>query len=157
MAEKTDQIDIRILEALQRDGSLSQRELAEVVGLSQNACWRRLKVLEERGVLRGRTARVDRRALGLDLVVFTMIKTRNHSAEWLATFRAHVLAIPEVVDFHRIGGEYDYMLKIVTRDMAGFDAVYQRLIAGVELDGVTSYFAMEGIAEQRPLHISKGR
>ena len=151
--QKLDQIDIRILDVVQRDGGLSQREIAEEVGLSQNACWRRLQALEARGVLAGRVMRVDRRAVGLDLVVFTLIRTRSHSAEWLKTFRAHVLAIPQVVEFHRIGGDYDYMLKIVTRDMADFDRVYQQLISGVELDGVTSYFAMEGIAEQRPLHI----
>jgi Lrp/AsnC family transcriptional regulator len=82
-----------------------------------------------------------------------MLRTRHHSAEWLAQFRRHVLTIPEVVDFHRIGGDYDYQLKVVTRDMATYDKVYQRLIAGVELDSVTSYFAMEAIAESRPLPV----
>ena len=153
MAEKLDRIDIRIIEELQRDGGLSQRELAERVGMSQNACWRRLQALAEKGITEGRTMRLNRRAVGLDLVTFTLIRTRSHSAEWLKRFRRHVSAIPEVVDFHRIGGDYDYLLKIVTRDMAGFDRVYQRLIEGVELDGVTSYFVMEAIEEQRPLHI----
>lgn len=136
---------------LQLDSSLSQRELADRVGLSQNACWRRLKALDAAGVLLGSTARIDRRKLGLDLVVFVMLRTRHHSADWLARFRRHVLTIPEVVDFHRIGGDYDYQLKVVTQDMASYDRVYQRLIEGVELDSVTSYFAMEAIAEGRPL------
>jgi Lrp/AsnC family transcriptional regulator len=153
MARKLDRVDVRILDSLQRDASLSSRELAEEVGLSQNACWRRVQALTEAGVLRGKTQRIDRKAVGLDLVVFTMVRTRRHSAEWLETFRRHVVSIPEVVDFHRIGGDYDYLLKIVTRDMAGFDRVYQRLISSVELDGVTSYFAMEAIVEQRPLHM----
>ena len=87
----------------------------------------------------------------MDLVVFVMLRTRHHSAEWLDTFRRHVLTIPEVVDFHRIGGDYDYQLKVVTQDMGSYDRVYQRLISGVELDSVTSYFAMETIAEGRPL------
>ncbi len=95
--------------------------------------------------------RLDRAQLGLDLVVFVMLRTRHHSAEWLTTFRRHVLTIPEVVDFHRIGGDYDYQLKVVTQDMGSYDQVYQRLISGVELDSVTSYFAMETIAEARPL------
>jgi Lrp/AsnC family transcriptional regulator len=82
-----------------------------------------------------------------------MVRTRHHSLDWLTRFRAHVSTIPEVIDFFRIGGDYDYLLKIVTRDMASYDAVYQRLIAGVELDSVTSYFAMEAIEEQRPLPI----
>ncbi|NIZ61708.1 transcriptional regulator [Sedimentitalea sp. CY04] len=151
MSKNIDQIDRTILRALQRDGGLSQRDLAETVGLSQNACWRRLKTLNERGLLMGSSARVDRKQLGLDLVVFVMLRTRHHSAEWLQTFRRHVLTIPEVVDFHRIGGDYDYQLKVVTEDMTSYDRVYQRLIDGVELDSVTSYFAMEAIAEGRPL------
>lgn len=151
MADLTDQIDKRILRELQRDAALSQRELAARVGLSQNACWRRLKALESAGILTGSVARLDRRKLGLDLVVFVMLRTRHHSAAWLREFRRHVLTIPEVVDFHRIGGDYDYQLKVVTEDMASYDRVYQRLIEGVELDSVTSYFAMEAIAEGRPL------
>ena len=99
----------------------------------------------------GSSARVDRKQLGLDLVVFVMLRTRHHSAEWLQTFRRHVLTIPEVVDFHRIGGDYDYQLKVVTEDMTSYDRVYQRLIDGVELDSVTSYFAMEAITEGRPV------
>lgn len=151
MAISVDHIDLSLLRALQRDASLSQRELAEEVGLSQNACWRRLKALSESGILQGSTMRLDRAQLGLDLVVFVMLRTRHHSAEWLDTFRRHVLTIPEVVDFHRIGGDYDYQLKVVTQDMGSYDRVYQRLISGVELDSVTSYFAMETIAEARPL------
>ncbi len=151
MKQETDRIDRLILRALQQDASLSQRELAEKVGLSQNACWRRLKALTANGLLLGSTARIDRRALGLDLVVFVMLRTRHHSADWLRDFRRHVLTIPEVVDFHRIGGDYDYQLKVVTQDMASYDRVYQRLIEGVELDSVTSYFTMEAIAEGRPL------
>lgn len=146
-----DHIDRHLLSELQRDASLSQRELADRVGLSQNACWRRLKALSASGVLQGSRARLNRRLLGLDLVVFVMLRTRHHSTDWLAAFRRHVLTIPEVVDFHRIGGDYDYQLKVVTEDMTSYDRVYQRLIAGVELDSVTSYFAMEAIAEDRPL------
>ncbi|MEP2716149.1 Lrp/AsnC family transcriptional regulator [Pseudophaeobacter sp.] len=151
MSSIVDHIDRNILRALQRDAGLSQRELADVVGLSQNACWRRLKALNDKGVLQGSTMRVDRAQLGLDLVVFVMLRTRHHSADWLDTFRRHVLTIPEVVDFHRIGGDYDYQFKVVTQDMGSYDRVYQRLISGVELDSVTSYFAMETIAEGRPL------
>ncbi|MEQ3670987.1 Lrp/AsnC family transcriptional regulator [Pseudophaeobacter sp.] len=151
MANSIDHMDLQILRALQRDASLSQRELADEVGLSQNACWRRLKSLNDRKILQGSTMRLDRAQLGLDLVVFVMLRTRHHSAEWLTTFRRHVLTIPEVVDFHRIGGDYDYQLKVVTQDMGSYDQVYQRLISGVELDSVTSYFAMETIAEARPL------
>lgn len=148
---KIDQTDAKILLELQRDAGLSQRDLAERVSLSQNACWRRLRMLEEDGIITGRTVRLNRDKLGLGLVVFVMIKTRHHSASWLQTFRTHVSGIPDIVDFFRIGGDYDYLLKIVTSDMASYDSVYQRLIQKVELESVTSYFAMEAIEEQRPL------
>jgi Lrp/AsnC family transcriptional regulator, cysteine-sensing transcriptional activator len=151
MSPKVDQIDILLLRELQKNATLSQRELADRVGLSQNACWRRLKALSEADILQGSSARIARERLGLNLVVFVMLRTRHHSAEWLQAFRRHVLTIPEVVDFHRIGGDYDYQLKVVTQDMASYDQVYQRLIDKVELDSVTSYFAMEAIAENRPL------
>ena len=151
MGIKFDHIDSRILEELQRDASQSQRALAERVGLSQNACWRRLKALESSGAILGRTVVIDRERLGAGFVVFSMIKTRHHSADWLDQFRRHVSSIPEVIDFFRIGGEYDYLLKIVARDMAGYDRVYKRLIAEIELETVTSYFAMEAIEEQRPI------
>jgi len=151
MSTTPDHIDHLILSELQRDAGLSQRELADRIGISQNACWRRLRVLTDKGVLQGSTARIDREKLGLGLVVFVMLRTRHHSADWLAKFRRHVLSIPQVVDFHRIGGDYDYQLKVVTADMTSYDRVYQRLIEGVELDSVTSYFAMEAIAEGRPL------
>jgi Lrp/AsnC family transcriptional regulator len=151
MARKLDQFDYRILEELQRDSAQPQRALADRVGLSQNACWRRLKALESSGAIRGRTVILDRERLGGGFVVFSLIKTRHHSAEWLHRFRKHVSAIPEVIDFFRIGGEYDYLLKIVARDMAGYDDVYKRLIETIELETVTSYFAMEAIEEQRPI------
>lgn len=151
--EKLDQIDRHLLREMQKDEGLSQRELAERVGLSQNACWRRLRQLEERGVIIGRRVLLDRRALGKTLVVFSMLRTRRHSKEWLETFRRHVTNIPDVVGFYRIGGDYDYMIKIVTEDMASFDRVYQQLIDKIELDAVTSYFAMEAILEDRPFPV----
>lgn len=153
MKKNIDQIDRALLRELQSNAGLSQRELADLVGMSQNACWRRLRALHESGVILGTTTRLDRARLGLDLVVFVMLRTRHHSGDWLAEFRRHVLTIPEVVDFHRIGGDYDYQLKVVTSDMASYDKVYQRLIKKVELDSVTSYFAMEAIAEGRVLPI----
>ncbi|MGY3439896.1 Lrp/AsnC family transcriptional regulator [Marinovum sp. KMM 9879] len=151
MALKLDSFDCRILEELQRDSAQSQRALAEKVGLSQNACWRRLKALESSGAIRNRTVVINREKLGGGFVVFSLIKTRHHSAEWLRLFRRHVSAIPEVIDFFRIGGEYDYLLKIVVTDMGGYDEVYKRLIENIELEAVTSYFAMEAIEEQRPI------
>jgi len=150
---KIDQTDRALLVALQQDAGLSQRALADMVGLSQNACWRRLQALHARGIITGSGIRLDREKLELGLVVFVMLRTRHHSADWLRAFRRHVTTIPEVTDFFRIGGDYDYMLRVVTHDMASYDAVYQQLISKVELDSVTSYFAMESIIEQRPLSL----
>ncbi len=153
MADKLDQIDRRILDVSQKDGALSQRELAERVGLSQNALWRRLKRLEEDGVLLGTRRRVSADKLGLDLTVFVMVRTRNHSDEWIEAFRAHVARIPQVVEMHRIGGDWDYMLKVVTRGMSGYDRVYKRLTTGIELETVTGFFSMETMLEDRPLDV----
>ena len=146
-----DEIDNRILSALQRDAGLSQRALAELVGLSQNACWRRLQRLTDSGVLRGSRAVIDAGAMGLDLTVFIMIRTRHHDDAWARRFRARVESIPEIVDFHRIGGEWDYMAKAVTTSMAGYDRCYKALIEDMDLERVTGVFAMETIFEARPL------
>ena len=144
-----DNLDKAILRALQQDSSLSQRELAEKVGLSQNSCWRRLTRLREQKIIKGQTVRLEMTAVGLSLTVFVMVRTRHHSAEWLKTFRKSVLAIDNVIDFYRIAGDYDYMIKIVARDMNDFDQIYQRIISQTELETVTSYIAMEAIADGR--------
>ena len=151
--KKFDHIDRALLRALQRDARLSQRDLAETVGLSQNACWRRLKSLYESGLIEGHTIRLDPEKLGLTLTVFVMVRTRHHSKEWLETFRSEVKSIPNVIDFYRIAGDYDYMLKVVAEDMNAYDRVYQRLIERIDLDTVTSYMTMEAIADARDLPI----
>lgn len=142
------------MKALQKGGgALSQRDLADRLGISQNACWRRLRAMETSGIIEGKTVLLNRKALGKELVVFMMVKTRCHSREWLEKFRTHVASVPDIVDFYRIGGEYDYLIKIVTDDIRSFDLVYQRLIDKVELDSVTSSIAMETILENRPLSL----
>ncbi|GAA4495600.1 Lrp/AsnC family transcriptional regulator [Gluconacetobacter tumulicola] len=151
MGEKLDHFDRALLQALQRDAGVSQRELAERIGLSQNACWRRLHALRERGLIRQQTVLLDPDSVGLGLTVFVMVRTRHHSRDWLDRFREAVVSVPNVIDFYRIAGDYDYMLKIVTTDMNAFDAIYRALIARVELDTVTSYMAMEAICDRRDL------
>ncbi|UXU75483.1 MULTISPECIES: Lrp/AsnC family transcriptional regulator [unclassified Paracoccus (in: a-proteobacteria)] len=148
---KLDDIDNRLLALLQRDASLSQRELADRVGLSQNACWRRLQRLTESGVLRGSRALIDAAALGLGLTVFVMIRTRHHDDVWARRFRARIESLPQICEFHRIGGEWDYMAKAVVADMAGYDRLYKQLIADMDLERVTGVFSMETIFEGRPL------
>ncbi|REF69705.1 MULTISPECIES: Lrp/AsnC family transcriptional regulator [Paracoccus] len=154
MNDKTssiDEIDNRLLALLQRDAGLSQRELAERVGLSQNACWRRLQRLTEAGVLQGSRAVIDAAALGLGLTVFVMIRTRHHDDAWARRFRARIESLPQITEFHRIGGEWDYMAKAVVGGMAGYDALYKQLIADMDLERVTGVFSMETIFEGRPL------
>ena len=149
-----DNIDRRILMALQSDSSLSQRALAETVGLSQNACWRRLQRLEAEGVLRGQRAVIDLARLGLDLVVVVMIKTPHHSKDWAVAFKDHVARIPGVVDLYRIGGEWDYLIKVVTAGIRGYDRFYQQLVDGFELSVVTGHFVMEEMIASRPVTLT---
>ena len=151
---KLDHYSVKILHALQQDASISQRALAEKVNLSANACWHRMQSLKKSGIIVGQTVHLDRKKLGLNLVVFVMLRTRNHSAVWLDSFRQLVSDIPEVIDFYRIGGDYDYFLKVVTQSMETYDNVYQRLINDMDFDSITSYFAMEAIIDQNPLPIS---
>lgn len=146
-----DAIDKAILDCVQQEGALSQRDVAERVGLSQNACWRRMQRLIQSGVIEGSRTRVNAAAIGLTLTVFMMVRTRHHSQEWANRLRRHVESIPEVAEFHRIGGDWDYLLKIVTTSMAGYDQVYRRLIEKVDLETVTGLFSMETILDDRPL------
>lgn len=146
-----DRIDRKILTALQTDASLSQRALAEAVGLSQNACWRRLQRLQNEGVLRGQRADVDLARIGFDLVVIVMIKTPHHSKGWAVAFKDHVARIPGVVDLYRIGGEWDYLVKVVTQGIRGYDRFYQRLVDGFDLSVVTGHFVMEEMIASRPV------
>jgi Lrp/AsnC family transcriptional regulator len=156
-AEKIDVFDLKILSALQQNAELSQRELAEKIGLSQNACWRRLQRLQAGGYIKGARSTIDLDALGLDLTVFVMVRTRSHSKEWADAFRGHVTRLPEVIDFYRIGGDWDYLIKVVTTGMKGYDAFYQRLITDFDLATVTGFFSMEAIIDNRPLNLSNLR
>lgn len=154
---KVDDFDMKILSAMQSNASLSQRDLADKVGMSQNACWRRLQRLHASGLIRGTHSEIDLKALGLDLTVFVMIRTRHHSKEWIDGFRAHVERLPEVIDFYRIGGDWDYLIKVVTRGMSGYDAFYQKLITNFDLATVTGFFSMEAIINNRPADLGRLR
>jgi len=140
-----DRIDARILAALQGDASLPIAELAESVGLSSNACWRRVKRLEEAGIIRRRVALLDPAKLGLGVTVFVSVRTNEHAEEWLEKFAKGVADIPEVVEFYRMSGDVDYLLKVMVADIAHYDRVYKRLIKVAKLSDVSSSFAMEQI------------
>jgi Lrp/AsnC family transcriptional regulator len=140
-----DRIDFRILGILQKDAQGSVAELAEAVGLSANACWRRVKRLEEAGVIRRRVALLDPVKLERGVTVFVAVRTNRHTEEWLKAFAEGVSKIPEVVELYRMSGEVDYLLKVLVADIDHYDRVYKRLIRVASLSDVSSSFAMEQI------------
>jgi Lrp/AsnC family transcriptional regulator len=152
-----DDADIRILNELQVDGTLSVAALSDATHMSQNACWRRMKRLEEAGVIRQRVALLQAEALGLELIVFVSVRTSEHSEEWLSHFSQVVQSMPEVIEFYRMTGEVDYLLKLRVENMAAYDAAYKYLISKVRITDVTSTFAMEEIKHTTalPLRLSK--
>jgi Lrp/AsnC family transcriptional regulator len=145
MAIVLDQIDRRILRELQADATLPIAELAERAGLSQTPCWKRVKRLTDAGVIQRRVAILDREQLDLGLVVFVAVRTSRHDEEWLGAFAKGASSLPEVIEFYRLSGETDYLLKVVVKDISAYDAFYKRLIAAAPLSDVSSSFAMEQI------------
>jgi Lrp/AsnC family transcriptional regulator len=148
-----DAIDRKILALLQEDASHSVAEIGNRVGLSSTPCWKRIQRLEADGVIQKRVALVDQNKLGLGVTVFVSVETDDHSQEWLDRFAQVVGAMPEVMDFYRMAGDIDYMLRVVVTDIPGYDAFYKRLIAAVPLKNVTSRFAMEKIKSTTSLPI----
>ena len=148
-----DDRDISILREVQRDAALSIEDLAERVNLSRNACWRRLKQLEDKGIIRGRVALLDAAKLNLGLTAFIAIRTSSHDQKWLDAFSAAVRDISEIVGVYRTTGETDYMLQAVVPDIAGYDQLYKRLIAKVPLTDVSASFVMEKVKETTELPV----
>ena len=143
-----DRIDREILRILQADANVPIAQIADRVGLSQTPCWKRIRRLETTGVIEKRVALVNPEKIGLGLTVFVSIGAPDHSEEWLATFAAQVSAMPEVMEFYRMAGDVDYMLRVVVSDMSAYDGFYKRLIGTVTLKNVTSRFAMERIKSE---------
>src|SRR6266702_1982183 len=133
-----DTIDRKILALLQDNASLSVAEIGNRVGLSSTPCWKRIQRLEADGVVQKRVALVDQDKIGLGVTVFVSIETVDHSQEWLDRFAQQVGSMPEVMEFYRMAGDVDYMLRVVVADIAGYDAFYKRIISAVPLKNVTS-------------------
>ena len=140
---KLDSIDIRILDILQQNAELQTAEIAQQVGLSTTPCWRRIQRLKDAGVISRQVALLDAQKVNVGVTVFVSVRTSIHSQEWFESFKATVQAIPEVVEFYRMSGDVDYLLRVVVPDIAAYDRVYKRLIAGTQLHDVSSSFAME--------------
>jgi Lrp/AsnC family transcriptional regulator len=140
-----DSTDRKLLDILQRDAALSLDELSERVALSRNACWRRVRKLEDDGVIKGRVTLLDASRINVGLTAFIALRTTEHSAKWLEQFSKAVRDIPEIVGVYRMTGDVDYLLQAVIPDVAAYDRLYKRLIGKITLADVSSSFVMEEI------------
>lgn len=140
-----DGFDRKILDRLQKDANVSVTQLAEDIGLSKSACWRRIQALEDRGIITARVTLLDQHKLGLNLTVFTAIRTLQHTKKWYDNFSSVVTAMPNVMEVHRMSGEIDYLMRSVVPDMRSYDAMYLDMIKNTELSDVSSSFSMETI------------
>jgi len=146
--------DQKILGELQRDASISMDSLAERVNLSRNACWRRVKQMEEDGTIKGKVALVDPDAIGLGLSTFVMIRTNEHEPNWLEKFERAVKTMPEILGAHRMSGDLDYILRVQVADIRDYDRFYQRLIKQVPVSDVSASFVMDDIKNTTALPVT---
>lgn len=151
--EKLDETDRRLLRALQRDATLSLDQLSETAHLSRNACWRRIKAMETAGVIDRRVTLLNPERIGLPLTVFIQLRTNAHEPDWLARFAAATRAMPEIQGVYRMTGDLDYLIRARVADMAGYDRLYQHLIARVPLSDVSASFVMEEIKDTTELPV----
>ena len=152
-----DAMDIKILEILQQDCTLPVAEIGKAIGLSTTPCWRRIQKMEEIGVIQKRVALLDPAAVRAGVTVFVSIKTDQHNIDWLEKFHAVVVEFPEVVEFYRMSGDVDYLLRVVVPDIGSYDAFYKRLISRIAISKVASAFAMEQIKYTTALPLAFAR
>lgn len=154
MIEKLDTIDKSILTQLQQDATLSVDDLSERVNLSRNATWRRVKQLEQHGVITGRVALVDPKRAGCPLTAMVLIKTNQHEAGWIDTFRKALAGMPEIVGAYRMTGDLDYVLRVRVADVPAYDAFYKRLTSRISVSDISASFVMEEIKETTAVPLS---
>ncbi|GAB2696697.1 Lrp/AsnC family transcriptional regulator [Aliiglaciecola aliphaticivorans] len=130
---------------MQKDVTLSVSQIAEQVGLSNTPCWRRIQLLEKEGIISRRVALLSSEKVGLNVTAFVQVKAGKHDDKWFKMFAAHARNLEEVIEFYRMSGEYDYMLKVMVTDLKAFDVFYKKLVSGIDLSDVTSSFSMEQI------------
>lgn len=148
-----DSIDHRILRELQRDAARPIEELGDIIGLSRNATWRRIKRLEDEGIITARVAKVDPMALDLGLAVFISVRTDRHDAKWADQFRSVMRRFPEILGAYRTSGDLDYLIHARVSDVGAYDRLYQRLIAAIDLKDVSASFVMEELKETTELPV----
>ncbi len=147
MNHKLDHIDRDILRNLQTDATLSVDDISAAVNLSRNACWRRIKVMEDMGVIKGRVALVEPALVGVPLTVMVLIKTNAHDSGWLRQFQATLQSFPEIVGAYRMTGDLDYVLRVRVADVPAYDAFYKRLTSRISVSDISASFVMEEIKE----------
>jgi len=153
MDVKIDDIDLKILRLLQEDAQQSVDQLSEKVSLSRNACWRRVKALDEAGVIRAKVALLDAGALGLGLQAIVMIRALAHTSAWTQSFQDAVRYMPEIIGAYRTTGDLDYVLRVRVADIAAYDRFYKDLTARVDIADVSASFVMEEIKDTTALPI----
>ncbi len=149
-----DKFDKKILTLLQEDADISLNHIAEKVSLTKNPCWRRIQKLQDEGIIRKKVALLDPQKLNLGVTIFVNINTNQHTVEWFEKFSGVVNEIPEIIEFYRMSGNVDYMLKIVVPSIQDYDAVYKKLIKRVDIYNVDSYFAMEEMKNMTALPLT---
>lgn len=149
-----DLYDKKILSILQEDADISLNEIAEKVSLTKNPCWRRIQKLQEKGYIRKKVALIDAHKINLGITAFVNITTNQHTVEWFEKFSEAVNDIPEIIEFYRMSGNVDYILKIVVPTIQDYDAVYKKLIKRVDIYNVDSYFAMEEMKNETALPLN---
>lgn len=147
MTDSIDILDRAILRCLQSDASLSVDDVSQTVNLSRNACWRRIKQMEEAGIIKGRVALVDPSSVGVPLTAMVQIRTRDHDAKWLKDFQSTIQSFPEIVGAYRMTGDLDYVLRVRLADVPAYDAFYKRLTSRISVSDISASFVMEEIKE----------
>ncbi len=147
MSNDLDQTDRAILRCVQTDATLSVDDISAAVNLSRNACWRRIKAMEQSGVITGRVALVDPASVGVPLTAMVLIRTNAHDGKWLKQFQATLHSFPEVVGAYRMTGDLDYVLRVRVADVPAYDAFYKRLTSQISVSDISASFVMEEIKE----------
>ena len=157
MVAKIDRIDRKILNLLQEDCTMAVSEISSKVALSTTPCWRRIQRMEREGIISKRVALLDPKKINADVTAFVAVKTNQHNNKWLADFKNAVNSFPEVVEFYRMAGEIDYLIRVVVPDIAAFDKFYKNLIEKINLTDVSTSFSMEQIkyTTSMPLNYAK--
>ena len=154
LATIMDRTDKMILALLQEDATMPVADIAKRVGLSTTPCWRRIQKMEEDKVIERRVAVLNPAKVNVGVTVFVSVTTDKHNHEWLKRFSELISKYPEVVSFYRMSGQVDYLLKVVVPDIAAYDAFYKRLVSEIDIEDVSSAFAMERIKETTQLPLN---